>query len=214
MSIANDCFFCLSNVNVAKHLIVSIGEEVYLALAKGPLTTPESSGLPFSGHVLIIPIAHRAIALPSETEEMESYRLKLTSFFNSLNCQAVTFEFRHAESIHAHWQMLPIKQTENLAEEFIRGFAERKMALEKRSPGENEEYCRIFLPEGSYVATLPERFDLQLPRRILAKILGLEERLDWRSCIQSEEEEKVDASAFRSAFEAHAVNVTQEQDAS
>src|SRR5271170_2075470 len=104
---ANDCFFCLSNVNVAKHLIVSIGTEVYLALAKGPLTTAQSVGLPFAGHVLIIPIAHTPVPSPSETAEMESYREKLSSFFEARNCHAVTFEIHSSEGIHSHWQVIP-----------------------------------------------------------------------------------------------------------
>ena len=87
------------------------------------------------------------------------------------------------------------------------------MTLEKRDPGESEEYCRVILPSGSYVATLPERFDLQLPRRILAKILQLQERQDWRSCIQSEDEERADASAFRKAFESgEQTTVTQSEE--
>jgi hypothetical protein len=43
------CWFCLSNPEVEKHLILSIGEESYVALAKGGLN---------SQHCLIIPIAH------------------------------------------------------------------------------------------------------------------------------------------------------------
>ena len=106
--VANDCFFCLSNVNVAKHLIVSIGTEIYLALAKGPLTTAENVGMPFPGHVLIISIAHTPITSASETDEMESYRTKLTNFFEARNCNAVTFEIRSSSGIHAHWQVIPV----------------------------------------------------------------------------------------------------------
>ena len=199
--LANDCFFCLSNVNVAKHLIVSIGSEVYLALAKGPLTTAESVGMAFPGHILIIPIAHTPITSPSETAEMESYRQKLTTFFEARNCHAVSFEIHSAEGIHAHWQVIPVPKSKLLDDEFFHGFEEKNMTLEKRDPGESEEYCRVILPSGGYVATLPERFDLQLPRRILAKVLQLQERQDWRSCVQTEDEEGADASAFRSEFE-------------
>lgn len=31
----NDCWFCLSSTNVEKHLVVTIGEEMYVVLAKG-----------------------------------------------------------------------------------------------------------------------------------------------------------------------------------
>ena len=52
---------------------------------------------------------------------------------------------------------------------------------------------------------------VQLPRRILAKNLGLEERNDWRSCIQSEDEERADAAAFRQAFDAEDFDVPQSE---
>jgi hypothetical protein len=180
---------------------VSIGNEAYLALAKGPLTTPESVGMPFPGHVLIIPIGHAPLPSSAEISEMEAYRIKLTKFFEARNCHTITFEYRHSDAIHAHWQVIPVPKSNSLDEVFINGFKEKNLTLEQREPGESEEYCRVILPSGSYVATLPARFDLQLPRRILAKILQLEERQDWRSCIQSEEEERADASAFRKEFE-------------
>jgi hypothetical protein len=31
------CWFCLSNPKVEKHLVISVAEESYLALAKGPI---------------------------------------------------------------------------------------------------------------------------------------------------------------------------------
>ena len=33
--IVGQCWFCLSNPNLEKHLIVTVGEEIYLAVAKG-----------------------------------------------------------------------------------------------------------------------------------------------------------------------------------
>ena len=43
------CWFCLSSAEIEKHLIVSIGENFYIALSKGPLN---------SHHVLILSINH------------------------------------------------------------------------------------------------------------------------------------------------------------
>lgn len=61
----DECWFCLSNPNLAKHLILSIGTEVYLSLPKGQLVRTQSArpdddppGIPGGGHVLIIPIPH------------------------------------------------------------------------------------------------------------------------------------------------------------
>ena len=44
------------------------------------------------------------------------------------------------------------------------------------------------------------RFDLQFGRRVMAKLLGLEGRKNWRDCGQSEGEEKRDAEGFKKAF--------------
>ncbi|SCV68934.1 BQ2448_1954 [Microbotryum intermedium] len=60
----DECWFCLSNPKVTKHLIASIGSETYLTLPKGQLcpTGPngepnEKSPVPGGGHVLIIPVS-------------------------------------------------------------------------------------------------------------------------------------------------------------
>ncbi|CAK7227901.1 hypothetical protein SCUCBS95973_006699 [Sporothrix curviconia] len=72
------CFFCLSNPNLPTHMLASIGDDAYLATAKGPLplsTTfaeqglvapseeeegkaprPRTSGFP--GHMIIVPLSH------------------------------------------------------------------------------------------------------------------------------------------------------------
>lgn len=44
------------------------------------------------------------------------------------------------------------------------------------------------------------RFDLQFGRKVLAKLLGLENRIQWRDCAQTEAEEKIDVEAFKTAF--------------
>ena len=44
------------------------------------------------------------------------------------------------------------------------------------------------------------RFDLQFGRRVMAKLLQLEARMNWRDCQQSEAEETRDAEAFKKAF--------------
>ena len=43
-------------------------------------------------------------------------------------------------------------------------------------------------------------FDLQYGRRVMAKLLGLESRIQWRECAQSEEEELRDVEQFKNAF--------------
>ena len=49
MCFVGPCWFCLASPEVEKHLVVSVGNHAYLALAKGGLV-PQ--------HLLILPIAH------------------------------------------------------------------------------------------------------------------------------------------------------------
>lgn len=44
------------------------------------------------------------------------------------------------------------------------------------------------------------RFDAQFGRRVMAKLLGLEPRMDWRDCGQEVDEERRDAEAFKKGF--------------
>lgn len=44
------------------------------------------------------------------------------------------------------------------------------------------------------------RFDAQFGRRVMAKLLGLEARMDWRDCGQEVDEERRDAETFKKGF--------------
>jgi hypothetical protein len=59
--------------------------------------------------------------------------------------------------------------------------------------------------ESSMIMPLPasERFDIQFGRKVMAQLLGLGSRSDWHDVMQSEEEEKADAEAFKTAFEVY-----------
>jgi hypothetical protein len=37
-------------------------------------------------------------------------------------------------------------------------------------------------------------------RKVLASLLKVDQRVDWKSCLQSEEDDKVDVLAFKTAF--------------
>lgn len=46
------------------------------------------------------------------------------------------------------------------------------------------------------------RFDVAFGRRVVAQLLEIGQRMDWKECVQSEEEETRDAEAFKEAFKA------------
>ncbi|KAL4765847.1 CwfJ domain protein [Aspergillus foveolatus] len=251
----DQCFFCLSNPNIATHLITSIGTESYLTTAKGPLPTSNTfaPSLTFPGHMLIIPFNH-APALNTITDtssrhatwtEMQRYRAALHSMIQQKSkgsLGAVTWEVSRSNGIHIHWQFLPVP-----ADLIKRGLVEAAFKVE----AENLKYPKFESPSAS-TSSLPQpgsegqdpsaepgdffrlwiwdppaspeveksndstgsektlllplgddfRFDLQFGRRVMAKLMQLEKRINWKDDVQSQEEEEADSAAFKEAFKA------------
>lgn len=61
----SNCWFCLSNPNVAKQLIITINSDSYLVFPKGPFSHPNINRVPFSAnHLLVVPLGHSSNFLP------------------------------------------------------------------------------------------------------------------------------------------------------
>lgn len=127
----DSCWFCLSNPKVEKHLIVSIGSEMYVTLAKGPVVTSKDSQVPGLGHLLMIPITHYPTfgKIPMETQievvaELEKYKSAIRRLFDQYGQDIVIFEVSR-ESFkglsHAHIQIVPVpKSKSDLVEKIAR----------------------------------------------------------------------------------------------
>jgi hypothetical protein len=233
------CFFCLSNPNLPTHMVCSVGNECYIATAKGPLPTPTTfadQGLTFPGHFIIIPLPHNpTIASMGSPADSESDAVKthkeMIHFRDSLQAAiaaksgyklgAITWEISRASGIHLHWQFLAAPadmirnglvaaafrvEAENMS---YPSFQAREMSLAEQAEAGDFFRLWIWADDGedkvkgeSLVMQLdPDtRFDLQYPRRVMSKLLGLEDRLIWRDCVQTEQEEIKDVEAFRTAF--------------
>ncbi|KAL5320464.1 hypothetical protein ACEPPN_011269 [Leptodophora sp. 'Broadleaf-Isolate-01'] len=230
------CYFCLSNPNLETHLISSIGDDAYLTIAKGPLTTSTTYtelGINHPGHALIIPLTHsQTLALiPTEDNAREKTFAEMNRFKEAMQSMiakdsgnklgAVTYEISKINGVHTHWQFIPMPVetiSKGLVEAAFRVEAEnlKYAPFEVRDPGigENEgDFFRVWIwspptdeqPKGiTKCLTLPfddtVRFSLQFGRIVLAKLLGLEKRIQWKDNVQSEEEEKKDIEAFKTAF--------------
>ncbi|KAL2261365.1 hypothetical protein VTK26DRAFT_4317 [Humicola hyalothermophila] len=235
------CFFCLSNENLPTHMVCSVGDETYLATAKGPLPAVDTfakQGLGFPGHFIITPLEHAPSLSTAAMDkgggearrafaEMRRFRDSLQGMVAGLSKRrlgAVTWEINRARNIHVHWQFLPVPAemvSKGLVEAGFRVLAEdmqlgkfvvKDFDLADEVPG---DYFRVWIwaeedndADGgrvvgkSLLLRFDEgvRFDLQYPRKVMAKLLGLESRTVWQEVVQSEEEEKADVAAFREAF--------------
>lgn len=84
------------------HLIISIGESYYCALAKGPLVEDQ---------VLVIPVEHspNTLSLPPECEiELDRFQKSLKMYFRTQGKEVVFFEWIFKRGTHANIQVKEI----------------------------------------------------------------------------------------------------------
>lgn len=89
----------MSSPDVESHLVISIGEGYYCALAKGPLVP---------NHVLVIPVEHcsSTLKMPVEAEaELGRYKDALAKYFEKQGKIAIYFEWVSQQSRHANLQV-------------------------------------------------------------------------------------------------------------
>ncbi|GAA5831032.1 hypothetical protein JCM5353_005601, partial [Sporobolomyces roseus] len=221
----DECWFCLSNPKVTKHLIASIGTETYLTLPKGQVCSTDQSPVPGGGHVLLIPIAHYQTlrSIPSEVapqilEEIELYKQALKKCFENFGAEMVVFEMARTtgKGGHAHIQICPIPAS--LASEAESTFTMQAQKYgfdleEVKDPasfhktaeedGKGTDYFKVDLPNGkSFVHWIAkdERFGLQFGRETVALLLHTPDRADWKRCAKSDDEEKKDCQRFKAGF--------------
>ncbi|KAF5025021.1 hypothetical protein F66182_2889 [Fusarium sp. NRRL 66182] len=157
--------------------------------------------------------------------EMTRFRESIQAMIASKSSHklgAVTWEISRERNVHLIWQLMPLPADlirKGVAEAAFKveaenqsypAFATRDLTLEQQAES-GGDFFRVWLwaDDGedrikgkALVMPLPSdtRFDLQFGRRVLAKLLGLENRIIWKDCEQTVEEETKDVESFREAF--------------
>jgi diadenosine tetraphosphate (Ap4A) HIT family hydrolase len=228
----SDCVFCLANENVSTHLVTSIGETSYVTVAKGPLSESQTfPELGFPCHMLIIPTAHQPTLAAIDEEERTATYTEMQKFRTSMNKMlkaktgekygSVTWEVSKSSLMHTHWQYLPVPAesirkgllqaafkvlAENLKwppfanDDVGDGFDEtsdffRVMIWDPKDPEEKQTSLTMRINEEI-------RFHVQFGREVMAKLLRLDDRVDWRNCGQMPADEEKDVAVFKEAFQA------------
>ncbi|KAH6803156.1 CwfJ-like family protein / zinc finger family protein [Perilla frutescens var. frutescens] len=216
---SKECWFCLSSSSLESHLITSIGEYCYCALAKGPL---------IQDHVLIIPIEHlpNTLSLPPECEkELSRLRGSLQACFKRQGKEVIFFEWVSKRGTHANLQAVPIPSSKASSVEQIFNLAAKKLgftfstlkndnSLEGRKVlgthlNRNQSLFYVEIPGGtilSHVVEENENFPFQFGREVLAGLLNMADKADWRNCQLSKDEETEMAENFKSQFKEYDPN--------
>ena len=188
-----------------------------------------SSGLAFPCHQLIVPLPHEPTfrlmggSGDGTFREMERFREALQAMVATQSKHklgAVTWEISRQANIHHHWQFLPAP-----IEMLRKGLVEAGFKVEAENRGypafqeanlgsgadEPGDFFRVWLwsDDGDtglrrmeLVMRLDDgfRFDLQFGRKVMAKLLGLEDRADWKNVVQPILDETEDVGKFKEVF--------------
>ncbi|KAL9149687.1 hypothetical protein ABFS82_12G122300 [Erythranthe guttata] len=210
---SKECWFCLSSPTVESHLITSIGEYCYCALPKGPLV---------EDHVLIIPIEHlpNTLSLPPECEEdLSRLQRSLQAYFKRQGKEVVFFEWVSKRGTHANLQAVPIPSSRASSVEQIFSLAAKKLgftftsvknenSLEGRRLlgmhlDRNQSLFYVEVPGGtilSHIVEENEKFPAQFGREVMAGLLNMADKADWRNSQLTKDEETNMAAKFKSRF--------------
>lgn len=119
----SECYMCLSNPNLADHLVSNIGTNVYVSTSRGPLlrsneASSDGGRLPFPSPVVITPIPHVARVTDDRPAahglcEMVGTRDLLNEMlvdYQGGKFGSVAWEIRRARGIHAIWHWMPVNR--------------------------------------------------------------------------------------------------------
>ncbi|XP_058464437.1 CWF19-like protein 1 homolog [Malaya genurostris] len=199
------CWFCLSSGTIEKHLIISVGEHFYLALAKGPINDT---------HILILSITHiqNASLLSAEQyAELNKFKSALAQFFKDREETIFLYERNYKTG---HLQINAIGIDNNVAWKIKHVLEdkseEHNLTLETAelpsSPADLPQKTPYFvaeLPDGTMMFTKQmKQFPLHFGREIICadNLLNCEEKIDWRQCNLEKEAEDAMAQSFRESF--------------
>ena len=223
-------------------MIITIGEELYVALAKGGMVD-------WGGHLLIIPIGHyestrhllkKSSESQSLLDEMDTMKKRLAQVYKARGESVVCFEMYGGDQgqgtplQHMHIQMIPIPLDIEADVGAIFEQEAEMFGLELVPDGQLPEsltmpYCRVELPtvksrDGKtscqvfvfvptaekmreYHAILeesrasgrrpPRLINLQFGRHVVAQLVGVPDKADWKNCLQTAEEEEAMAKNMR-----------------
>ncbi|KAL4093254.1 hypothetical protein PRIC1_010688 [Phytophthora ramorum] len=221
--VRTECWFCLSTPTLERHLIVSIGQEAYLAMPKGAIC---------GDHLLIVPIAHEAstLALSEDTwREMERFKAALRRYFASQDKELLVIDRNVATlgATHCHLQVVGVPKAkaeaarrifETEGEKYHVKFhglldgADEKAETDAasstgplallRQQTEDKPFLYAELPDGQggtsqLLHHVQGKHYVQFGRHAAACLLEMPRRANWKFCVVPKPDEEKLTQAFK-----------------
>lgn len=221
-----ECWFCLATPSVERHLIVSIGQEAYLAMPKGAIN---------SDHVLIVPIAHAssttALSAAAWTE-IERFKRGLRDLFAANGKEMIVLD-RNVQTIgaaHCHVQVVGVPRAnavtakrvfETEGERYHVRFEEiaSDAQLQDATDGKPFFYAEVPAPPVSAPADddgsdesgdvrvvrllniVDGKHYMQFGRHAATCVLDMPQRANWKNCVVPKAEEEQMTLAFKKQWQ-------------
>ncbi|CDJ62065.1 CWF19-like protein 1, related [Eimeria necatrix] len=217
-----DCWFCLANPQVEKHMIVDIADRMYTAVPKGGLTPL---------HMLLIPIAHLPSLAYADAEtrrEAAALIRAARSAFRQQSLDLVVYEryvpMKATKAMHSQLHAIPCDRSQALQSgELFEKRAKRAGLSLQRLPETADitslselakdpclgyfyvEIPGVLTAKGQtidrYLHVQPGRDSGKIPmtfgREVMAELLGLRDKVNWQACLVPKDEEAKLAAALR-----------------
>ncbi|KAL3083089.1 hypothetical protein niasHS_010891 [Heterodera schachtii] len=200
------CWFCLSNAEAEKHLIVSVASHTYAAMPKGPLN---------DRHLLVMSIGHvQSLVAASVEVREEIFKFRdAYSLFCDRNDEVLCIFERNYKTEHLQFQFVPIPKTKSkaLRSTFLNLARLKNIEFSFLKAednlwdlvGEGSPYFYAEFPDGSKMLSRSmAQFPLQFGREVFANkaLLDCEEKVDWRNCSLGKKEEEKLTIALKEGF--------------
>lgn len=220
-----DCWFCLANPKVEKHMVVVVSPEVYVAVARGPIVPM---------HVLILPVKHAPCyaACPPELQaSLDAYVVACRKMCHSRELECLVWErwipMSASAANHMQIQVLAIDQKyawhardalETVTKRELAGASFKSVDSHAAVTGEmgddaSTPYLYFELPGDNtskgrrierYVYAAGREGGPRIPvnfgRQVACHLLSCEDKVDWREYQEDKDTEKGLAMSFRQKF--------------
>ncbi|KAG2832073.1 hypothetical protein JG687_00002341 [Phytophthora cactorum] len=231
-----ECWFCLSTPTLERHLIVSIGQEAYLAMPKGAIC---------GDHLLIVPIAHEdsTLKLSEDTwREMERFKAALRRYFASQDKELLVIDRNVATlgATHCHLQVVGVPKDKAGAarrifetegekyhvkfHELLQDADEKTDAASSTGPLEllrqqtdGKSFLYAELPDGHGGTTqllhhVEGKHYVQFGRHSASCLLEMPRRANWKFCVVPKPEEEKLTQTFKSQWKPYDFTLVDEDE--
>lgn len=205
-----ECWFCLATPTLERHLIVSIGEEAYLAMPKGAISVD---------HVLIVPIAHEVSSMKLSStawKEIDRFKAALREHFAAQDKELLVFD-RNTTTIsttHCHLQCIGVPRAKAAAARQIFEAEGEKYNVKFEELGPEDELPartggKLFfyaeVPDGQggtarLLSVVDGKHYVQFGRHAAACVVGQPRRSNWKFCVVPKAEEDELTQAFKQTW--------------